>query len=465
MSKGIALENLPVDLQHRGVTQNESTADILSQLPHERLQAVLEKIPEDDLEVRNLLLILKKPEVVENEDVQQRRMRLAEMLMADEIDPGSINNTEGINGEEEDEEDDEEFFTPATSELIQARKFLIKYSLDRSRKRLQKEMERHQKFNTRQELLSRRTELRRMANLELAGSQLLSTKPISAVSLSPDDMVVATGSWAGDLRVLNSQTLQPLTQKLDSHVGKIGAIDWHPDSNNQMVSCGEDGLIKNFQYLYEEGELRLLGDLVGHERRVSDVKYHPSGKFIGSASHDMTWRLWDASTHQELLLQEGHAKGVFSLSFQCDGSLVCSGGMDSLSMLWDIRSGSKVMTLAGHSKPVYSVAWSTNGYQVATGGGDGLINVWDIRKRDEGQLNQILAHRNIVTQVQFSKDDGGKKFVSCGYDNLINVYSSDTWLKMGSLEGHTDKIISLDISSDSHFLVTGGWDRSIKLWN
>lgn len=123
------------------------------------------------------------------------------------------------------------------------------------------------------------------------------------------------------------------------------------------------------------------------------------------------------------------------------------------------------MTLAGHSKPIYTIAWSPNGYQVATGGGDGMINVWDIRKRDEGQLNQILAHRNIVTQVRFSKEDGGKKLVSCGYDNLINVYSSDTWLKMGSLAGHTDKIISLDISNNSHFLVSGGWDRSIKLWN
>ena len=136
-------------------------------------------------------------------------------------------------------------------------------------------------------------------------------------------------------------------------MGKIGAVQWHPESNNQIISCAEDGLIKNFQYLNEEGDLRLLGSLVGHERRVSDLKYHPSGKFIGSASHDMTWRLWDASTYQELLLQEGHAKGVFCLSFQCDGSLVCSGGMDSLAMIWDIRSGNKVMSLTGHSKPVY----------------------------------------------------------------------------------------------------------------
>ena len=226
MNKGVSFENLPVDLEHKSVTQDESTADILRQLPHERLQAVLEKVPEDDLEVRKLLLLLKKPEVVENENVQQRRTRLAEALITDEIDPADIPSTVEVNTDEEDEEDDEEFFTPATSELISARKFLVKYSLERSRKRLQAEMQRHKNFNTKKELLSRRAELGRMASLELAGSQLVSTRPISAVSLSPDNDYIATGSWAGDIRILNSQTLQSLAQKLDSHVGKIGAVQW-----------------------------------------------------------------------------------------------------------------------------------------------------------------------------------------------------------------------------------------------
>lgn len=90
MNKGVSFENLPVDLEHKSVTQDESTADILRQLPHERLQAVLEKVPEDDLEVRKLLLLLKKPEVVENENVQQRRTRLAEALITDEMIPADI---------------------------------------------------------------------------------------------------------------------------------------------------------------------------------------------------------------------------------------------------------------------------------------------------------------------------------------------------------------------------------------
>lgn len=63
----------------------------------------------------------------------------------------------------------------------------------------------------------------------------------------------------------------------------------------------------------------------GHARRVARIGFHPSGKYLGSASFDGTWRLWDVATAQELLLQEGHAKEVYSIAFQGDGSLVATG--------------------------------------------------------------------------------------------------------------------------------------------
>ena len=59
--------------------------------------------------------------------------------------------------------------------------------------------------------------------------------------------------------------------------------------------------------------------------RVARVAFHPSGRYIGTASFDHTWRLWDAETSVELLLQEGHSREVFGIGFQCDGSLVATG--------------------------------------------------------------------------------------------------------------------------------------------
>jgi WD40 repeat protein len=68
-----------------------------------------------------------------------------------------------------------------------------------------------------------------------------------------------------------------------------------------------------------------LATFEGHEGRVCRIAFHPSGNYIGSASYDGTWRLWDVEKKKQLLLQEGHSKEVFALAFQDDGALVASG--------------------------------------------------------------------------------------------------------------------------------------------
>lgn len=68
-----------------------------------------------------------------------------------------------------------------------------------------------------------------------------------------------------------------------------------------------------------------LGTLSGHTNRVGRVAFHPSGSYLGSASFDGTWRLWDVTTQKELMIQEGHSKEVYALAFQDDGALAASG--------------------------------------------------------------------------------------------------------------------------------------------
>ena len=68
-----------------------------------------------------------------------------------------------------------------------------------------------------------------------------------------------------------------------------------------------------------------LAVLKGHQDRICRVAFHPSGRYVASASFDTSWRLWDITTSKELLLQEGHSKEVYSVEFQDDGALVASG--------------------------------------------------------------------------------------------------------------------------------------------
>ena len=154
-----------------------------------------------------------------------------------------------------------------------------------------------------------------------------------------------------------------------------------------------------------------LSTLRGHSHRVCKLSFHPSGRYIASASYDGTWRLWDVATSRELLLQEGHSKELYSIAFQPnEGSLIASGGLDAIGRIWDIRSGRSVMVLDGHIRDILSLDWSEGtGHQLASGSNDDTVKIWDLRMIK--CLYTIPAHRSTVSDVKFFRAaDGLGKF-------------------------------------------------------
>ncbi|SCU97492.1 LAME_0F19856g1_1 [Lachancea meyersii CBS 8951] len=429
-------------------------------------EEVLHLVPTSDLEVQATLERFGAVCVAEGESLRDRRERLADLVFqnptirAQLVQDYNNLNPKGEGGPNQmEEDDDEEFYTPASEALIQARRFLVRDSLDRARKRLEAEAERASVQGTQDTILSRRVLNSQLATYELQGSQVVSGRPVSKVAYAPDQKLAATGSWKGDIQILNPDTLQVVRSIENAHENKIGGLDW--DSTSRfLVSGGADNLVKLWEPHSDEPSPRAV--FKGHENRVANVKFHPSDRYVASASFDMTWRLWDVETQAELQSQEGHSKEVYSLDFQGDGSLICSAGLDSIARIWDMRSGNSIIVLEGHAKPIYGVSWSPNGHVVATASGDGTVKVWDLRS--ESQPFSILAHNSIVSDVQFEKNHG-RFLVSSSYDKTIGVFSADSWLKLATLEGHADKILSVDIAREGLHLLSCGWDRSVKKWS
>lgn len=469
-SNRISLDDLPVDNNFKSAASDESVRETLQSL-EDKKQVYFNITPSDDELVKKALEIIGQPPLLENEEAPARRERLTTILSVDrdslknyyESDVYSQLQT-GKNAEEDEEHseesDDDEFYTPASKELRSVRKFILQDSFQRVKKRAVKEQQRNEKFDMPAMISRYRQFVTSFDKTTLAGSQVVSNRPISRVKITSDGNYVAAGSWGGDVSVQTTTELQKIANIQDGTRGKIGGLAW--TSNNKfLISGGEDTFIKMYNFDVNNKTLQEMKTFQGHEARVSHVKFHPSNRFIASASFDTTWRLWDVETGSELLLQEGYSKEIYALDFQQDGALLCTGGMDNIGLVWDIRAGRSIMELNGHTKPIYATEWSPKAYEVVTGGGDGLINVWDIRNTKKAC--EILAHKSIITDLNFSHSDL-PVLVSSSYDKTINVYSADTWSKIKTLEGHTDKILTVDISQDTKRIISGGWDRSIKLW-
>jgi U4/U6 small nuclear ribonucleoprotein PRP4 len=129
------------------------------------------------------------------------------------------------------------------------------------------------------------------------------------------------------------------------------------------------------------------------------------------------------------------------------------------------------------------MSWSVDGHRVLSAGGDGWIKCWDLRAmRYSGGVG---AHRSVVSDLRWYQgfddpaqgvppkvDESGNTLpkksgtfvVSSGFDKNINIFSADDWALVASLSGHTGNINSVDVSRDAKWIVSGGLDRTVKLW-
>eukprot|EP00842_Homolaphlyctis_polyrhiza_P004729 jgi/Hompol1/5257/HPOL_004275-RA len=240
-----------------------------------------------------------------------------------------------------------------------------------------------------------------LMGFETKSLQFGDDRPMGFCCFAPNSKMLATASWSGLVKLWSVPDSEQLGV-LRGHKDRVSGIAFHPRSTLDqptttlnLATSGSDGSVN----LWSLAQDTPISKLVGHEMRVSRLAFHPSGRFIATASFDTTWRLWDAETQQELLLQDRQSREVFTIGFQTDGSLVATAGLDCVGRVWDLRTGRSIMVLTGHVKPILGLDWSPNGYQMATGGEDNTIRVWDIRAANLAYT--IPAHTNIVSQVKY----------------------------------------------------------------
>lgn len=168
---------------------------------------------------------------------------------------------------------------------------------------------------------------KKIQSLSLECSQVGDTRPISHCCFSDDSTLLMTASWSGMCKLWSVPDCK-LLQTLRGHtcyacgVAMRNGVKLDEQNVVSMASCGTDGTVKLWGFGNEES----IADITGHvPHRVARLAFHPSGRFLGTACYDASWRLWDLEQKQEVLHQEGHAKAVHCLSFQVDGSVCVTG--------------------------------------------------------------------------------------------------------------------------------------------
>ncbi len=248
----------------------------------------------------------------------------------------------------------------------------------------------------------------RVATGELQQYLQWHTQWMYSVAFSPDGQQFATSSDDDNIILWEISEDSP-SHVLQASMGGITALEFSP--NNLLLASGSWG--GTIGLWGRNGQL--LRTFGGADSSILDLAFSPDGSMIASALEDNTAQLWQVSDGTLLYSLEYHTAPVQAVSFSADGRWLVTASEDHTLGLWQVSDGSFVKNLEGHSDTIRAVAFSPDSSLLVSGADDGKILLWQVT--DGAMLRQLDEYSESISALDFSP--GGMLLASVAWDGAI----------------------------------------------
>ncbi len=327
---------------------------------------------------------------------------------------------------------------------------------------------------------------------------------ISSCCFSPDNKKLISSSWDKTIRMWDIKTGK-LLKVYKGHTNNVNRCSFDLQGK-QVATCSDDKTVKIWEASPRPNPLTLSGHLqgeifhcslnqdetklassgsdmsikiwnlsngecektlVGHFGAVRACYFLNQDQEILSASYDGKMKLWDIKSGRTIRTYSGHKGRIETCAISPDKKYACSGGKDNTLRIWEIATGKIIHYLKKETKGnILSSSFHPNGNFVAMGNGGGFCTIWDIRS---GQISKhFLANEHGLYRCAFSPD--GKFLLTCGFDKTIKLWDLETIENKPSLVrtffGHHRIVYSCAFSPDGKRIISSGEnDCSVRIWD
>lgn len=201
--------------------------------------------------------------------------------------------------------------------------------------------------------------------------------------------------------------------------------------------------------------------------RITAADLSADGAYAISVGESVSyWRVSDGAIVKDMptTLSDGSSlpSRFTAVAFSPDGAHIALGASNGTLLIWTPNTDDMLgFQTGGHLGEVRSVAFDRAGQRLVSAGADGRVAVWDVAT---GQLlTNISAHLTNANGAAFWPIDPSV-VVSAGGDGQIMMWDAATGINRRVITTDTPHL-SLDLSLDGRFALTGGRGGVVSLWS
>ena len=283
------------------------------------------------------------------------------------------------------------------------------------------------------------------------------------VLISPDGRTIAAGSLSTEVHLYESGTLQ-LLRALDgvySGSATMG-VSFRPDGKH-LASVSDRGRIK----IYDLENLRIVKTIGTNEKSLTNALYSPDGKILAVSTDNRHVIFLDGRTYAFRIAYAPHSPKqwkepyVTRMAFSRDGRFLISASREGDISVIDTKTNQFAhrITIGASASPTQiqyaqGLAVSPDGEHFAAGlsnGRDGNIHVYSL---SDGKLKfRLPGHRSGTGALAYSPD--GKRLVSGSWDRELKVWDMAGRREMGTLR-HDELVSGVAWTPDGRYILSAG---------